>query len=131
MTEDDQEPERIIPVPFEILPAPKKTPDGSFCRCRSVELCEHTRTITCSACGKVIDAFDYLAKWANEGGSAREAIKNLQIQRQISQAELDDLNRQIKNARATLKRLGAPQSEKEKHDYDIQRLNPHLKKEVK
>lgn len=126
---DDIQP--IRPATFEILPSPKKREPSGYCGCKSVELCEFTRTITCAKCGRVIDAFDWLTKWANEAGSVAEQIKQLKIQRQVSQEELDDLNRQIKNARATLKRLGSPQSEKEKHDYNIQRWNQHLKKEVK
>ncbi len=98
-------------------------------RHRSIEVDEKTRTIQCSDCGFTVDPFDYILSWAQEGERRMEGLKGVEIQRRINQLEHDDLKRKIKNMRATLKRGGSPQSEKEKHEYNIMRWNPkNLKK---
>ncbi len=98
------------------------------CKCynssRRILVCEATRTIECSVCKGLVDPFEYLLKWANEGDRKMEGIKNVQIQIRIAHAEHDDLMRKIRNARSALKRRGQPQPDVERRRYDLMRMNP-------
>ena len=98
------------------------------CKCpysgRQILVCDATRTIECSVCKGLVDSFDYLLAWANETTRHLEGLKNIKVQTRIAQAELNDLERKIKNARATLKRRGQPQPDVERQRYDMMRWNP-------
>ncbi len=108
--------------------------DEAFRRCsgrhRQVMVDEIARTVTCEACGYVLDPFEYLLDWARDGHRQVEGLKRLAHDRRIAQAEHDDLVRRVKNLRATLKRGGRPQSAKDRHPFDVLRWNPQLLREA-
>jgi hypothetical protein len=89
---------------------------------RSIEVDSVTRTVTCTACGFVVDPFDYLLHWARDGERRMQGLKTIQIKTKICQAEYDDLTRKIKNLRQQLKRAGQPQPVTERQQYDSQPL---------
>lgn len=90
-----------------------------------VETDSEMRTLKCTHCGCIVDAFDYILAWAQEGERRMTALKSIEIKRKINQAEHDDLARKIVNMRAQLKRGGMPQTPEEKNVYDMRRWNPH------
>ena len=87
-----------------------------FCEC--VDLDPVKRIITCRRCGFVVDPFDYLDGWAKEGHRFMSGLNGLKARTRILRAQHDDLERRVKNLRATLKRAGHPQTAKEKDEWD-------------
>lgn len=85
------------------------------------------RTVTCRDCERVIDPFEYLLKWAQEGDRRMTALKRLDIQTRLTREELARLTNRLDNVRATLKRNGSPQPDRERMDFKSQLLNAGIK----
>lgn len=92
-----------------------------------VELDEHTRTISCQDCGKVIDAFDYLWRRTMAGEHLLSGMAGINARIKIATAECADLERRVDNARASLKRAGEPQSQKDRLRFKNDMLNAEWK----
>lgn len=90
---------------------------------RDVVVCEKTRTLECRHCGFVINAFDYILQWANEGSRRMSSLKGISVRCRVAHAEHDDLMRKVKNMRQQLKRGGFPQPQVERQAYDQARWN--------
>lgn len=82
-----------------------------------------TRTVHCEACGRTVEAFDYLLAWAREGKSRMDGLKNIDVKRKVAWTEWKLLDNRIKNHRATLKRAGFPQPDRERQLFDSLELN--------
>ena len=64
---------------------------------------EHSRNLECGHCGKIIEAFDYIFKWANKQQNIRWRNETLEGQVEAKEKELLELNKQIRNIKARLK----------------------------
>lgn len=89
-----------------------------------VEVDEMLRTIRCLKCGHVLDPFDYLLQWAKTCDREIAGLSAIRVQKKVTQAEHDDLERKVANLRATLKRHGKPQSAAERQHFNLMRWNP-------
>jgi hypothetical protein len=77
---------------------------GKWCNHNSTAVCGEDRTVTCNACGAVLDPLDVLMKYARyrerlvfENKHARNEINRLQTVR-------EDLERQVRNLKGTIRR---------------------------
>jgi hypothetical protein len=116
-----EEPDNIIainPEALEILRA-KRTLGNYPCIGihKKVVVDPETRTITCDACKRTIDAFDYIAQWAEEGDRRMSAFKTLEAKRRIISAEVESLNARLESIRGKLKRDGFPQPQVERNAF--------------
>lgn len=93
-------------------------------RCKNVVVDGKARTVICTDCGFVLDPFEYLLKWAEEGDRRMAKLRSIEIQRKVTQAECDDLTRRVENLRQTLKRGGSPQPIEDRRKFDSARWNP-------
>lgn len=90
---------------------------------RNIIVDPKTRTVHCEACGRTVEAFDYLLAWARDGEARNRALKNIEVKRKVAWAEWKLLDNRIKNHRATLKRAGLPQPDRERRLFDSVELN--------
>lgn len=82
--------------------SPKRT--YTSCSHCKITVHEHSRTLECDGCGKVINAFDYIFQWANK--QQRIVWRNETLDSQIRDKEklLSDLTRRIANIKSRIKR---------------------------
>lgn len=89
-----------------IITAKRRT--GGYCPSHRIIINEHERTVTCKACGKMFDALEallYLASWPDRW---RDEVKHLNSQIKGKTAVLDELDKRLKNTKATARRHGVP-----------------------
>lgn len=137
MTPERTDPPKIIPLNSKIeatMEISRKAQERKH-KChrqhRHVTVDEVARTLTCDDCGYVIDPFEYVLQWAVEGENRLEALKRIEIQLKVNEAENADLEKKIKAMRVSLKRGGSPQPQSERHEYDMIRWNPRMIEEGK
>lgn len=99
-------------------------------RCKNVVVDEKARTVICTDCGFVLDPFEYLLKWAEEGDRRMAGLRSIEIQRKVTQAEFDDLTRRVENMRQVLKRAGSPQPIEDRRRFNSARWNPQQANEI-
>lgn len=95
--------DNIVDLATAIKLEPKKSQQG--CLCRQVCVDEHTRTIQCKSCGRVMDPFDFLMKAAKKQNNT---VFEIQASRQVLgklQEEIKNLRRERQNLKAQVGRL--------------------------
>lgn len=130
--EPPSEPTNVVPLNEDIareIAIKKKAATGKY-ECggihKQVVVDSVERKVTCEKCGFIVDPFDYILDWANEGDRRMTALKTISIQTKVTQAEHDDLMRKVRNLRQRLKRAGEPQPPVERFEYDRKRWNPQI-----
>lgn len=130
--EPPSEPSNIVPLNEDIaqdIAIKKKATEGKY-SCggihRQVMVDSVARKLTCESCGFVVDPFDYVLSWANEGDRRMAGLKEISIKTRVTRAEHDDLMRKVRNLRQRLKRAGHPQPPVERFHFDQQRWNPQI-----
>lgn len=81
------------------------------------------RKLTCRTCGFVVDPFDYVEEWANDGERRMTGLQRIQTQAKLTAAELAKLTKQLESVRGKLKRDGFPQPEVERQAFKQALLN--------
>lgn len=74
------------------------------CIHRCVLVDEHSRTMKCKQCGASINPFDHCVRFAREWEVLGRTVKNLSAKKVVLLKDLDDLDRQIRNAKARVRR---------------------------
>lgn len=90
--------------PLEIEPRAKDRPFCFNCFHR-IYVSEEERIVECKSCGRVIDAFDYLLKWAKDGARRMDNLTVLDADIKRKSAELESLKSSIASARASLRKI--------------------------
>lgn len=72
--------------------------------CKRVAAIEKTRLCECLDCGRTIDPFDYLIRWAREGDRRLSGLRQMDMEIEDKGKTLEQLKGQIRNARAQLRR---------------------------
>lgn len=65
-------------------------------QCRQVIVDEKTRMLECRHCGRQIDPFDYLYKWAQDGDRRMSILKDLDTSIKVKTAQLEELKKRVK-----------------------------------
>ena len=73
------------------------------CAHGSIVVHEHTRSLECGGCGKIMDAFDYMYKWANKQQNIVWRNQTLDSQIRDKEKRLSDLHRQETNIKARIR----------------------------
>lgn len=73
-----------------------------FCQHRFM-LDEASRSVSCTVCGRVFDAFDAFALAAGDWQRATDNLRHLRDQVLKAHEELKDIKRQVQNAKAQLR----------------------------
>lgn len=96
----------------------KKEPHA-YCEssCRNVFVVEGRRILECQDCGRAIEPFDHMLRWAREAWRCNEGLRAIRVQTKIAQAEFLRLEKAIDSIRGKLKRDGHPQSEDERAQF--------------
>jgi len=81
-----------------------RDPDKRYCRHRSAELDTTARRVYCRACGDELDAFEYLLDLARNWERYDRTVKDAKARAKSATKELDDLRRQVRNAKAQRRR---------------------------
>lgn len=84
---------------------------GEYCGHRETLVCEEERTVECKRCGAKLDPIAVLLMLANNADRYAFATRHARNESNRLHAELEDLKRQIRNAKATLRRRTAPPAE--------------------
>jgi hypothetical protein len=98
-----------MPVNFEIARrriSTKRVPFDQLCEHKHLWADETMRALQCKRCKQVIDAFDFLSRWARNEESLVSQVAELEARRKRLVAEIDELRRQERNAKARLSRAG-------------------------
>ena len=77
---------------------------GEFCRHLSVVANVHQRTITCTHCKAVVDAFDYVNSIGKLITRAASELKFLRNETQNAGKELEALKKEAQNLKSRIKR---------------------------
>ena len=93
-------------IKFDPDRAPLRIRPAKFCQHRHIIVCEKSRSLECDVCGAVIDAFDFMLRWAKEDRSLEYRLKQLRDELKRLGEKLKKLRRMEKNAKARLVRLG-------------------------
>lgn len=85
------------------IPARRKR--GKHCWHKHINVDAEQRIIECRSCGAVLDAFDWLRNWAQEGWNLEYAYEKLQWQIDQKRKELEELKRLENNTKARMRRI--------------------------
>ena len=88
---------------LEITSKEQKRP---YClkQCKNVQVDDIKRHIVCTDCGRAMEAFDYVMRWAAKGDSRMRALKELDVEITKKNAQLSELKSAVQNVKAQLKR---------------------------
>ena len=86
--------------PLQLAPRPFK-----YCGHDAVLLDEHSRTVTCTECGALLDPFDYLRSNARTISSAWALHAHMRQEIAVLVERVDTLKKEEKRLRAMVKRL--------------------------
>lgn len=95
--------DNIVDLSAAIKLEPRKKPQ--HCLCLQVYVDEHTRTIECKSCGRVMDPFDFLMKAARKQNNTVFEIKASQQALGKLQEDIKNLRRERQNLKAQVGRL--------------------------
>lgn len=82
----------------------KKVPFDETCRHKFLWADEKLRALQCKNCKQVIDPFDFLWRWARGEEIVISQVAELERKRKQLYAEIEELKRQERNAKARLRR---------------------------
>jgi hypothetical protein len=103
MSDDDSE--DYIDLEFKPrLVVSNRTPISDLCRHPAINVDERERTIRCRQCESLVDPFDWILGQVRSACRDLGWIKHLKTERGQLHAELADIKRQVKNAKAALRR---------------------------
>jgi hypothetical protein len=107
------EPENIVSFHNGEMPPWTMRNNREWCEegCRRVYVVEKTRMLECQHCKRTIDPFDFIMRKAREADQCFRSLTGLDADIRKKTAELSDLNRDIANAKARLKRALSSQTE--------------------
>jgi len=95
----------IITVDFTgERPALESKRSGSYCRHAQVVVDDATRSVKCKACGRPLDAWRVLWREATNQTNLFGRLQDLKARIARATDELTEINRQLRNAKARLKR---------------------------
>ena len=77
---------------------------GEFCRHLNVVANVHQRTITCTHCKAVVDAFDYVNSIAKLIARAASELKFIKIEKLLAGKEIEALKKEALNLKSRIKR---------------------------
>lgn len=106
------EPDAAEVIPFTtakeqiLITTTREYPKYCSARCKPLVIDLHRRVFYCRTCGKVHDPFDWLFAHARANDITLDRLKNLNAEIAQKREELEDLQRQIRNAKATIRRAG-------------------------
>jgi hypothetical protein len=94
---------------FRLFPSPDDDRDikrkiGTFCKHMQIEYCVSQRTLRCRTCGADLDPFDTIAAVFADWERWKSWAAALKRDAEKAKRDLDDLKRQIKNAKAAGRR---------------------------
>ncbi len=101
-------PPNVIPMNghgVDIIKKASTLPTWCEAQCRHIEVDTEYRIIKCVSCGRVIDAFEYLAKWANESDRQFGRLKEQETEVRKRNSELSILKHAITRERSKLRRV--------------------------
>lgn len=122
------EPDNIVSISgcIKSMGMQRKAPGQAKCRHhRHVTFSPEERTIFCNDCKWFVDPFEYLDAWAAECDHVAETLKKVQGEIRLANAELNQIQNKIKNARLVAKRAGCPQTADERQVFFDAKWNPH------
>lgn len=82
----------------------RSAPRRGFCVCRNYVVDHRVRRVFCRECGEEVPAFDALARFARDLERHERLRDAAHAAARDAQQKLDDLKRQIRNAKAQLRR---------------------------
>lgn len=92
-------------------------PEYCDASCRNVFTDDVRRILICRDCGKAIEPFTYMQRWAREGDQRMDHLKTLRLKINITTGELSMLEKRLDSVRGKLKREGHTQPEVERMAY--------------
>lgn len=110
MTTDDEKPRTVIDITPRLKAVAGEPTCGitrtfkNSCTHDRIELSVYERVVTCAKCSAVLDPFEALLRISHHWERWDTSRKQAASRAADAQKKLDDLLRQIANARATLRR---------------------------
>lgn len=86
-------------------PATRDDELKEYCDHRRITLYEEPRTVVCRECGRTIDAFDVLVRYASDWDRIVRWRKEAERRRKLAGERLDEILRLERNARGRVRRL--------------------------
>jgi hypothetical protein len=74
------------------------------CRCEKMQFSIHDRKLWCKLCGTIIDPYRWIADEIKKNYNLWDQRNSLRKQNRELAEQLDDIKRQVRNAKAQLKR---------------------------
>lgn len=98
---------KVIDLRGEPLEIQAKEQEHKYCAShhKSIFVDEEERIIECKECGKVLDAFDYILGWANEGKRRMERLKSLDDEIRMKCREIYDMKAVLAREKAKTRRV--------------------------
>lgn len=98
---------KVIDLRGEPLEIQAKEQEAKFClsHCKSIYVDADSRLLECRECGKVLDPFDYILGWANEGKRRMQRLKSLDDEIRMKCNDLHEIKAALSREKARVRRV--------------------------